>query len=109
VIVFDEIKHPQQVWVMNIVWPVTAKDRAAPAFYFVSAFFAASSMTAATVDGSSSIDIWQVATVVVAAHIFFAAEASIAGGSIRSFVETIAHVDFVFQAATVSFSSNIGP
>jgi hypothetical protein len=29
VIVFDEIKHPQQVWVMNIVWPVTAKDRAA--------------------------------------------------------------------------------
>jgi len=24
VIIFDEIKHPQQMWVMNIVWPVTA-------------------------------------------------------------------------------------
>ncbi len=24
VIVIDEIKHPQQMWVMNIVWPVTA-------------------------------------------------------------------------------------
>lgn len=24
VILFDEIKHPQQMWVMNIVWPVTA-------------------------------------------------------------------------------------
>ncbi len=23
-IIFDEIKHPQQMWVMNIVWPVTA-------------------------------------------------------------------------------------
>jgi hypothetical protein len=24
VIVIDETKHPQQMWVMNIVWPVTA-------------------------------------------------------------------------------------
>ncbi len=24
VIIVDEIKHPQQMWVMNIVWPVTA-------------------------------------------------------------------------------------
>jgi Domain of unknown function (DUF4396) len=23
VIIFDEIRHPQQMWVMNIVWPVT--------------------------------------------------------------------------------------
>jgi hypothetical protein len=41
--------------------------------------------------------------------IFFAADSSIAGGSIRWCVEMTAHVGLVFHAATVSFSSNMGP
>ena len=34
VIIFDEIKHPQQMWVMNIVWPVTALYFSAIAVWF---------------------------------------------------------------------------
>jgi hypothetical protein len=76
---------------------------------FANASFAAWSITAATFAGSSRMTMWQVGRVVVTAPIFFAADASIAGGTMRSFAEITAHVGLVFHAATVSFSSNIGP
>jgi hypothetical protein len=66
-------------------------------------------MTAATFTGSCNMLMWHVSTVVVTAPILLAADSSIAGGSIRSFVEIMAHDGLVFQAATVSFSSNVGP
>lgn len=65
-------------------------------------------MTAATLAGSSRMTMWQVGRVVVTAPILRAADSSIAGGSIRSFAETIAQVGLFFHAAIVSFSSNMG-
>src|SRR5277367_4250184 len=62
------------------------------------ACLAASSITAATLAGSSRITMWQVCSVVVTAPIFLAADASMAGGTIRSLAEMIAHVGLVFHA-----------
>jgi hypothetical protein len=59
--------------------------------------FAASSITAATFAGSSSMDMWQVGRVVANAPIFFGHGYSMAGGSIRSRVEISAQVGLVFH------------
>jgi hypothetical protein len=65
---------------------------------FANAFDAASSITFATSDGFFKMTMWHINRVVVTAPIFFADAASIPGGSIRSFADTIAHVGLVFQA-----------
>ena len=61
-------------------------------------------MTAATLAGCSSIARWQVGNTVPVACNLFTSSLSIAGGSIRSLLETTTHEGLVFQAATVNFS-----
>ncbi|HEY2352979.1 MAG TPA: DUF4396 domain-containing protein [Candidatus Acidoferrum sp.] len=37
-IAFDELKHPQKMWIMNVVWPVTALYLSVGALWFYYAF-----------------------------------------------------------------------
>jgi hypothetical protein len=67
---------------------------------FTNAFDAASSITFATSDGFSKMTTWHVDRVVVTAPIFFADAASIPGGSIQSFADTIAHVGLASPTAS---------
>src|ERR1700733_10076932 len=77
-------------------------------YYLIDDFLAASSMTLATFSGSCSIARWHVCNVTAVAPSFFDADSSMAGGSIRSSAEITTHDGFVFHAATVNFSPNIG-
>jgi len=52
---------------------------------------------------------WHVGIEMAAPPDFFAAASSMAGLSVWSFVAITCHDGFDFQAACVSFSSNIGP
>src|SRR5215470_16640383 len=70
---------------------------------------AASVMTSATFSGSCSIATWQVGNLTATPPARFAASSSMAGLNVRSFIEITCHDGFDFQAAWVSFSSNIGP
>src|SRR6516165_4172019 len=75
----------------------------------VDAVRAASVMRSATFCGSCSMATWQVGIEIATPPAFFAPASSIAGLSVRSFVAITCHDGFDFQAACVSFSSNIGP
>src|SRR5271155_4635938 len=70
---------------------------------------AASVMTSATFCGSCSMATWQVGSLTATPPDRFAASSSMAGLSVRSFIDITCHEGFDFQAAWVNFSSNIGP
>src|SRR5262249_6975254 len=78
-------------------------------YFFLSASCAASVMRSATFCGSCNMATWQVGRSTAFPRAFSAPACCIAGIKVRSFVAITCHEGFDFQAACVSFSSNIGP
>jgi hypothetical protein len=76
-------------------------------WFLANAVLAASSITAAILAGSCNMLMLQVSTVVVNAPILFAANSSIAGGSVRSLVEITAHDDGFRHAIVATADGNV--